>query len=318
MSDDYDYPLSQCDVADKRALEQFRAKRTVWRSWLEEDEHHAIWSTIQQMVWTDVAFRSLTAAGSAGTSTALQNPLMAEALINGYFATQILAVRRLVDGGNSDIISLRRLLKDLKAHAHLLTREHYVCYDGLPYDFARVQEEEMSAHLTQGGGAIWAATSGRRAWHSSRMGHEQFDKVSKVSADRRQRDDRIASSTLSTIETWLNESGAAELGKWSNVYLAHAGGPTARQAFSNFQVTVDRISEAIRNLARVAEALGAYVLWSSGRLNALMATAQFDPFEGLEGPVMSADQQTAARVLWDQLSDDRDDCLASVAYELFR
>lgn len=49
-----------------------------------------------------------------------------------------------------------------------------------------------------------------------------------------------------------------------------------------------------------------------------MATAQFDPFEGLEGPVMSADQQTAARVLWDQLSDDRDDCLASVAYELFR
>jgi len=318
MSEGYSYTLAQCDVADKRALEQYRAKRQVWRAWLEVDEHHAIWSTIQSMVWTDVAFRSLTAFSSSGEPTALQNSLVAEALINGYFATQILAIRRLIDDRNSDVISLRRLLKDIKTHAHLLTREHYVCHDGLPYDFARVQQDEMTAHLARGGGGIWAPTSGPRAWHTSQMGHEQFDKLSKAAADRRRRDDVIAASTLNTIEAWLNQSGAVELGKWSSAYLAHAGGPVARRAFSNFQVTADRISEVIRNLARVAEALGAYVLWSSGRLNALMTTAQFDPFEGLEGAIMTANQQLRARQLWDRLSDDRDECLASVANDLFK
>jgi hypothetical protein len=40
-----------------------------------------------------------------------------------------------MDRGSSGIISLRRLAKDLKRNFKLLTRENYVCYDGLPYDY---------------------------------------------------------------------------------------------------------------------------------------------------------------------------------------
>jgi hypothetical protein len=149
------------------------------------------------------------------------------------------------------------------------------------------------------------------------MAHDQFDKLSKVSSNQRQRDDLIEASILQKVESWLNTSGAVELGKWSSVYLAHAGGTNAREALSTFRVTADRISDAIRNLARVAEAIGAYVLWSSGRLNALMTTPQFDPFEGLELGVMAASQQSAAHTLWDKLSHERDTCLASVAEDLF-
>ncbi|WP_369726091.1 hypothetical protein AB8Z38_16245 [Bradyrhizobium sp. LLZ17] len=227
MSSDYTYSLEQCDVQDKRRLEQYRAKRVVWLSWLETDEHHAIWSTIQSMVWTDVAFRCLTGFTTAGTPTSLENTLLAEALINGYFATQILAIRRLVDRG-SDVISLPRLVKDIKAHANLLTREHYVCHDGLPYDWKRVQREEMSPQVGRGGRGIWVSTTGPTAWGTSQMVHDQFDRLSKVSPDQRQRDDLMAASILHKMESWLSASGAVELSKWSSVYLAHAGGPKRR------------------------------------------------------------------------------------------
>lgn len=317
MNRDYSYALDQCDVQDKRRLEQYRAKRSVWLSWLETDDYHSIWSTLHSMVWTDVAFRCLTAFASSEKPSALHNRLLAEALINGHFATQILAIRRLADAGGGDVISLRRLLKDIKAHGPLLTREHYVCHDGLPYDFARVQYEEMSTLRSKGGGAFWAATTGQTAWHASQRAHEQFDRLSGADPGRRSRGDIVSASIFSTIETWLNESGASELGKWSSTFLAHAGGPTSRMALADYNVTADRISGAIRSLARVAEALGAYVLWASGRSHALMPVAQFDPFEGLDSIVITTDQAEDAQRLWEQLSDAHDGCLSDVDRDLF-
>jgi hypothetical protein len=316
MNNTYTYPLDECDVEDKRSLEQFRAKRRLWLSWLETDDHHAIWDTIHAMVWTDIAFRSLTAFATNDESTALQNRLIAEALVNGHFATQILAMRRLVDGGNNDIISLRRLLKDIKQHSRLLTRENYVCHDGLPYDYEAVQRDEMQKHLSAGGGGLWAANAGPRAWAVSQLIHQQFDSLSGISPERRQRNDVLPASIFKTIEAWLNEGGASELEQWSHRYLAHAGGPEARKQIADIRVTNDQISATIKNLARVTEALSAHVLGAGGRSHALMPVAQFNPFEGLENPVMALSRHDAARQLWDRLSDERNAYLENVREEL--
>jgi hypothetical protein len=43
-------------------LESYRAKRRVWLTWLDTDEHHAIWTNLSAMAWTDVSlgiFREL-------------------------------------------------------------------------------------------------------------------------------------------------------------------------------------------------------------------------------------------------------------------
>jgi hypothetical protein len=68
---------------------------------------------------------------------------LAEALFDGHVATQVLAIRRLMDDRNTDIISLRRLVKDLRHSWTLFTRENYVCFDGLPYDYEAVQHKDM-------------------------------------------------------------------------------------------------------------------------------------------------------------------------------
>jgi hypothetical protein len=139
MAADYEYPTAQCDVTDKRALQSYRNKRRLWLSWINTDEHHAIWTVLSSMVWTDVAFKTLTNFAVGHEANALNNHLMVEALLNGHVATQVLAIRRLMDNGNSDIISLRRLVKDLRRDFALFTRENYVCFDGLPYDYEAVR-----------------------------------------------------------------------------------------------------------------------------------------------------------------------------------
>ena len=116
MPDEYAYKVAQCAVPPERraALESFRGKRCVWISWLDTDEHHAVWTTLHSMVWTDVSFRTLRGFALSNDENALNNPLIIEALLRGHAATQVLAIRRLMEVTQKDRISLRRLVADLK------------------------------------------------------------------------------------------------------------------------------------------------------------------------------------------------------------
>jgi hypothetical protein len=207
-SDLYAYTLAQCDIPLERrsALESYRAKRRLWLSWISSDEHHAIWTVLCDMVWTDASFKALTSFATGDESNGLNNSLLAEALFHGHVATQVLAIRRLMDDGNSDIISLRRLVKDLKRSWALFTRENYVCFDGLPYDYEAVQRKDMQER--GGKGFFWGETSGPGAYATSQMAHEQFDKLAGIDPARRSREDNLPASLLTTIEKWLQDSEA--------------------------------------------------------------------------------------------------------------
>ena len=53
------------------------------------------------------------------------------------------------------VISLRRLITDLRGKWALFTRENYVCHDGLPYDYEAVMLKEFADRI--GTGPFWAA-----------------------------------------------------------------------------------------------------------------------------------------------------------------
>jgi hypothetical protein len=318
MADEYAYTLSQCDVPVERygALQSYRDKRRLWLSWISTDEHHAIWTVLSSMVWTDVAFKTLTKLAVGDEGNALNNHLMIEALLDGHVATQVLAIRRLVDPRNDDIISLRRLVNDLRRNFSLLTRENYVCFDGLPYNYETVRLQEIMAHAEKG--FYWGERSGPRAHGTSELAHRQFDKLTGIDPAKRSREDRLPVSRLTIVEKWLADSGADDLAKWSHAYLAHAGGPESRKriADAELMVTANKITDAIKALARVTEAISAWLLCADGRTNALMPTAQFNPFEKLDMPIMQTGGEAAAYKLWHQLSDERNHYLDGVEAEL--
>jgi len=316
MKDQYTYAVDQCDITtdNRSVLQSFRDKRRLWLSWIDSDEHHAIWQVLSSMVWTDVSFKTLTHFAINNDNTCLSNSLLGQALIDGHVATQVLAIRRLVDDGNSDIISLRRLVKDLKRSFALFTRENYVCFDGLPYDYEAVRQKEMIEHV--GKGAFWGERSGPRAHSTSQSAHEQFDKLAGIDPAKRSRQDHMPLSLLTTIESWLDESGADEIAEWSHAYLAHAGGPIARNRIADQMVTANKITRAIKALARVTEAISALLLHASSRGNSLMPVAQFNPFEKLDKPIMQAGGEADGYKLWHQLSDERNNYLDGVDTEL--
>ena len=137
------------------------------------------------------------------------------------------------------------------------------------------------------------------------MAHEQFDRLAGIDPAGRRREDRLPPSLLTTIERWLDDSGADELAQWSHAYLAHAGGPDARKRIADLLVTANKITDAIKALARVTEAISAWLLFAGGRSNSLMPVAQFNPFERLDTPIMRAGAEDRAYELWHRLSDER-------------
>ena len=151
---------------------------------------------------------------------------------------------------------------------------------------------------------------------TSRMAHQQFDKLAGIDPAKRTREDRLPTSLLTTIEKWLADSGADDLAKWSHAYLAHAGGPEARKRIADLTVTANKITDAIKALARVTEAISACLLFASGRTNALMPVAQFNQFEKLDKPIIQAGGEADAYKLWHQLSDERNNYLDGVDAEL--
>lgn len=316
MPDDYGYSIEQCDVPEERrsALQSYRDKRRLWLSWISTDEHHAIWTTLNIMVWTDVAFKTLTNFAVGDDENPLNNRLMFEALLNGHVATQVLAIRRLMDRRTSGIISLRRLVKDLKGHFALLTRENYVCYDGLPYDYLAARQSRFEKNAGQWGRrrGIWVPTEGPEGDGTSEMAHRQFDKLAGIEPAKRNRDDRLPVSLIKAIETWLDDSGADDLANWSHAYLAHAGDPQSREKIAALGITAGKITDAIKVLARATEAISAWLLCAGGRSNALMPVAQFNPFEKLDRPIMQSIGEAAAYRLWHQLSDERNRYLDDV------
>jgi hypothetical protein len=314
VSNDYRYSIFECDVIDKHGLERYRSKRREWLSWIETDNHHAIWKVLHTMIWADVSFRTFTHLAIRNNNSALHNYLLTDALFSGHIATQVLAIRRLIDK-TKGVISLRRLVRDIRSNLSLLTRENYVCFDGLPFDYATVQRKEM---LARAGDVFWWGDAwGPNAHGTSQMAHEQFDKLmGRSTGGQPQREDRIPTSILITLEKWLDDSGADELAKWSHSYLAHASIPERRKEIGAFQATTHKITKTIKNLTRVTEAISAHILFAGGRSGSLMPVAQFDQFEKLDQPVMRSGGEAEASEFWNKLSDEQNSYLDDLVTDL--
>jgi hypothetical protein len=318
----YKHDVDQCEVPKERraALRLFREKRREWLSWLETDEHHAIWPTLHTMVWTDVAFNALRRFAEDNYENALNNPLIVEALLKGHLATQVLAIRRLMEDTPKERLSLRRLVTDLKRHSALFTRENYVCHDGLPYDYQAVRNalfNKLAAKKENTVFFMWGATEGPEADGTSEMMHCHFDKLAGLDPAARTREDRLPLRLLATIETWVDDSGADALAKWSSTYLAHAGGPNERARLDDMAVTSGKISDTIKALARATQAIS-LIVCAGGRAGAVMPTAQFDQFQfmKLDKPIMRPGGEDEAYERWKQLSAEWDRCVDSVEDEL--
>lgn len=302
----YHYPVEQCDVIDTKCLRRFREKRAEWITWLRGDDPHSIWRQITSLLWDDVLFRTVNDLRKDAVERPSEEVGFNGAIMRlfdaGFVSTQVTAIRRLTDRQPRDprkgVISLRRLIADIRDHRDCITRELYVSYDGLPYDPDIPQAAWIEKRAAAGtlSGMSRLPTTGPTAWATSQMVHDNFDKLAKHGPDTRCRSDLIAPEWFDWLDSCLDVCN--DIRKYTDKFVAHAAEPSSRKGLTEPQsgVTLDRLRLCQQAIYRVAAFLYGPLLWE-GSYGAV-PTPQYDHLESLEKGWIASEASEGVHERW--------------------
>ena len=312
-STDYRYAEDECDVIDKDKLRRYRAKRAEWISLIHSDDPHSIWRQISSLLWDEVLFRTINDLRRRAVENVFPsvgfNGSVLRMFDTGFVTTQVTAIRRLTErqpkNPDKGIVSLRRLVSDIRTAIPEITREVYVSYDGLPYDSEPVEEAWIQARLIDRNsiGPVWGETSGPKAWSTSQMVQANFDKLAKYSdSATRSRNDVISQDWF----TWLDErlDVCNDLREYTNKFVAHAADPVSRTGLTESQtsVTLNSLRQCQKAIYDVAAFIYGPVLWE-GSYSAV-PVPQFNHLENIEKGWVTEDDLRLAHEIWNRHFDD--------------
>jgi len=311
----YTTSVEDCDVRDRAKLVAYRAKREEWLQWYElhKDEPNSIQQQIFSMIFIDLAYRTLTEPRrntDENLKIAAKSGLLAHLLDQCYVANQVLAIRRLLDK-RTDVISVSRLLDDISANKHLLTREIYVCYNGLPYDPDLWQTLPQSIEKK-----IWGiGAPGLGKYLGSQVHHELFDRLSGVLPSQRNRTDLIKDSVFEKLKQRLETSPAKTLITLSHKFFAHAANTSSRNSLEYSGIKLADIAEIHRTIIRVERAITDQLLFI-GVARDVVPMPPLGLMQGLDSPYVSTDSIAKMQEHWDQLTDERNKWSVGIGDEL--
>jgi hypothetical protein len=300
----YKTPIDLCDVVDRKKLQRYRDKRYEWLSWYElrKGEPNTIQQQLFSMMFLDMAYRLLASARQSTdqeVTFSAQSGLLAHFLDQGYVATQVLAIRKLLDG-RKDVFSLRRLLEDMSDHRNLITRENYVCHDGLPYDSEGWQSQAQGVEVK-----IWGIQApGLGRFLGSRARHEMFDKLSGVPPAARQREDLIKVEIFAKLKKLLMNTTAEKIVLLSHKFFAHAATGDSRGTLAFSGIKLSDVDEVQAAFVRVERAITDLLLFIAIARD-VVPMPPLGMFKGLEYPYASAKAINNMDTIWDQLTEER-------------
>lgn len=230
-------PVEDCYVSDHASLNEYREVREEWTRQLAFEDEGAIWDQIHDLVWNQCVFNlileSRELSDKAGEGFASQNWIVGSFIDRGYWSAQLLAIRRLMDPRHKDdrrqVISIPRLISDIECYSHLITRENYVCFDGIVYDYESDRREFYSKRdfRHQGETSSSALPSfGPGSFRRSEIRHEFFDRLSKTDPSNRQRNDGISDTYLNELKERLPTDDWQKIKRFADKRLAHASDPS--------------------------------------------------------------------------------------------
>ncbi len=292
----YKYTIDECDVSDKASLKKFREKRAEWVKWFGVGDPNSIANQIYSMMWGDAAYRSLVEAyrfSSKENPTTHENEMLAGLLYDGFLANQMLAIGKLIDKA-SDVISLRRLFDEIKENRRLFTRENFVSHDGLPYDYAKDEQEHWERFRAEyEPGKI--VSGPMPPYAISQSMHIQFDKISSIAPNNRCRKDLIDEDIFKEIERCFGDLAFGKIKIYRNKFIGHAASQKSRRKVQYpHHDDLSRAHKIILQITRkIANILG------TGIGNPV-PIAQYDVFENLDKPLIPSAKMKEMREWWHQ------------------
>ena len=301
----YKYKIDECSVLDKKSLEKFREKHSEWVNWFGVDDENTIANQIYSMMWGDAASRSLVEAyrfSSEDNPTAHENEMLAGLLYDGYLANQMLAIGKLIDKA-SDVISLRRLFDEIKENRHLFTRENFVSHDGLPYDYAEVQEAEFQRRIAENrlNRPEWVDTKGPKAYGTSELMHNAFDEISGVAPENRCRKDLTKEDIFEQIERWFGDSAFGKIKTYRDKFIGHAASQESRKKIQQ-NLHHDDLMKAHKILLRITRKIADILGTGIGNPVPLAHGV----FQNLDKPLIASTNMSKMKEWWHKHHLERD------------
>ncbi len=270
---------------------------------LRPEEPHSIENQIHQMFFADLTYRSVVATRSSDARCETSSgchPTLTFLLDTGYVVSQVLAILRLLDN-RPDVISVARLLADVKSQRKLFTRENYVAGDGKPYDYdacvrsALGTSREVEIFGIQAPGLSHALIAKQR--------HETFDLLCGRTV-KRSRGDLIGCSIFDRMAGWLQGVSARNLRQVRNKFLAHAADERSRQSLRYEGVQLAEIDEAQKAIVRVERAIVDVIL-AYEVYRDVIPLPPLGMFNGLEKSYTSPGGPQVMYTRWQELDRER-------------
>lgn len=306
LSDRFKTTVKDCDVVEKKNLIGYRQKWVQWMSWYGygAPEPNNIQTQIHRMLFNDLTYRatvSVRSSEDAGMEISARSATLAYLLDQGYVVSQVLALQKLLDNG-SDVISVKRLLKNVEKHRSFITREVYVAGAGLPYDFTSWADTvDKSDPMVQ---ICGIDAPGLHRFAISKHLHETFDRLSGKKPEQRTRQDVIPKSIFRTLDSWISGPRAEEIGDLRNKFIAHAANALDVGTSTFNGVSFSQIDELQRAIVRVVHALIDEIL-SIRIARPVVPIAPLGIFRGLDLPYSPSGAEAKMHQRWDDLSKER-------------
>lgn len=314
----FEFPISSCSVSDKAALAQFRDKLKEWDVLLNRDPQHSIAKQFSDMLWQDAAWRCANFARSFTKDegpNASVSPLLASMLDRGYVTGQVIAITRLLEKSPENqpkkaVISLRRVVDEMRVARPLFTRANFVAHDGLPYDFEPIRDRENAklAEAAEAGEAVctYLATTGPEGWVLAEAQHKLFDRLSGIGPKARSPTDLIAPEFFDRMDAALNDALFDEIRTMRHKSIAHAADAFSRGAAGGVRagLALNDFDRAHRLLSGVYQAVSVTILgqWRGGGV----PVPQQNIFEHCDQPFIAAHRIGDVQQFWKEHSTGRE------------
>jgi len=299
-SSNYKYAVEQCDVSEahRNTLMAYREHRQNCLDHLQGRDDTSIVRQIQDLIWHTMTYRTLNEARSIETGRSVNGELW-HLVTAGYASLMTMGIRRLVDKHN-DAMSVYTLIEKIARRPEFLTRELFVCYDGVPFDHELAFRQHGSQHSS--GQVYRPDTDGPSAWGVSQMRHQAFSKVSSNSG-KEKRFDKIPASIFSDLKERLKVPVVVKVCNMADKVVAHTEDVPNDKPVPI--ATYNDIDEALGVVIRVANAVGLYFFYDQP-FGDIVPTPQYDFFESLDQPWVLTENLPVLARYWQEQKQQLD------------
>jgi len=300
MSDTrYQYAIADCDVDAKahRRMAAYREFRDACQERIRGEADSSIASQIHDLAWHTAVFKTLNEARRLEQDREVNGPMW-YLIVAGYAHIMTLGIRKLVDH-DAKTGSVWSLIQKIEKRPDLLTRELYVCNDGLPYDYEIVRNRLMPQDHARPG-TVWRMSAlGPGAWPTSQRMHETFDGLC-GQPKKRKRSDQIDLKHFEGLKRSLMSPCIGRVKTLASKRMAHAE-RLNEHADAIPEVTYEDVDEALKIITSVTNWISTNVFYDNA-FGSVVATADFSPMEFLDQQWVTPQNIPALEQHWRETS----------------